>query len=41
VNFVATGREFLPKFGRNDAGAAVGGVAGDTDFHARGLRQPQ
>jgi hypothetical protein len=30
---VATGGEFHAEFGGDDAGAAVGGVAGDADAH--------
>jgi hypothetical protein len=30
---VTAGREFLAEFGGDDAGAAVGGVAGDANLH--------
>ena len=33
MDVVAAGGEFLAELGGDDAGAAVGGVAGDADFH--------
>jgi hypothetical protein len=36
MNVVAAGGELLAKLGGDDAGAAVGGVAGDADLHERG-----
>ena len=33
VDVVAAGGEFLAEFGGDDAGAAVGGIAGDADAH--------
>jgi hypothetical protein len=37
---VAASGEFLAELGGDDAGAAVGGVAGDPDFHGRGSPGP-
>src|SRR5580704_14810094 len=36
VDVVAAGGELLAQLGGDDTGAAVGWVAGDTDFHERG-----
>ena len=33
MDVVAAGGEFLAELGSDDAGAAVGGIAGDADFH--------
>jgi hypothetical protein len=35
MNFVIPFREFEPQFGRDHTTAAVGRIAGDTDFHVR------
>jgi hypothetical protein len=36
MDVVSARGKLLAEFGGDDAGAAVGGVAGDADFHERG-----
>ena len=38
MNVVATRGEFHAKLGGDDAGAAVGGIAGDADAHGKSFR---